>query len=142
MAKAAYNYQTSLKDPGAYAHGGKYMIQLLYDSIEDLNEVLSEPVDLSAANRIDHGHFAGSEEAFRHWDEDGAVSASCAKCHSATGLPAFLAEGVSVTEDISNGLQCESCHSDLGYSGVPFRGRDHRPGFGGPLHGVPPGTCL
>jgi hypothetical protein len=29
LAKAAYNYQTSLKDPGAYAHGGKYIIQLL-----------------------------------------------------------------------------------------------------------------
>ncbi len=43
LAKAAYNYQISLKDPGAYAHGGKYIIQLLYDSIEDLNAALSEP---------------------------------------------------------------------------------------------------
>ncbi len=89
------------------------MIQLLYDSIEDLNAALSEPVDLSSANRIDHGHFAGSEEAFRHWDEDGAVQGSCAKCHSAAGLPFFLAEGANVTQPISNGLQCASCHSDL-----------------------------
>jgi hypothetical protein len=113
LAKAAYNYQTSLKDPGAYAHGGKYIIQLLYDSIENLNEALSSPVDLSAAHRIDHGHFAGSEEAFRHWDEEGAVEASCAKCHSATGLPFFLAEGVNVTQPISNGFQCATCHNDL-----------------------------
>jgi hypothetical protein len=112
LAKAAYNYQTSLKDPGAYAHGGKYIIQLLYDSIEDLNEALSSPIDLSAAHRIDHGHFAGSEEAFRHWDEDGAVQGSCAKCHSAEGLPFFLAEGANVTQPLSNGFKCSTCHSD------------------------------
>jgi hypothetical protein len=113
LAKAAYNYQTSLKDPGGYAHGGKYMIQLLYDSVEDLNEAISEPVDLSNANRIDHGHFAGSEEAFRHWDEDGAVSGSCSRCHSSTGLPFYLTEGADVTQPLSNGLQCETCHNDL-----------------------------
>jgi len=33
MLKAAYNDQTSLKYPGAHAPGGKYIIQLLYDSI-------------------------------------------------------------------------------------------------------------
>jgi hypothetical protein len=60
LLKAAYNYQVSQKDPGAFAHGGKYIIQLLYDSIEDLNT----GIDISAAHRIDHGHFAGSEEAF------------------------------------------------------------------------------
>ena len=85
LAKAAYNYQASLKDPGRYAHGGKYTIQLLYDSIEDLNKAIATPVDLSAASRIDHGHFAGSEEAFRHWDEDGAVPALLAA--NATALP-------------------------------------------------------
>jgi hypothetical protein len=113
MVKAAYNYQTSLKDPGAYAHGGKYIIQLLYDSIEDLNTVLSTPVDLSNAHRIDSGHFAGSEEAFRHWDEDGEVSASCAKCHSASGLPLYLKEGVNISEPMANGFNCATCHDDL-----------------------------
>ncbi len=48
-------------------------------------------VDLSAAHRIDPGHFAGSEEAFRHWDAQGEVPATCAKCHSAGGLPESLA---------------------------------------------------
>jgi hypothetical protein len=115
LAKAAYNYQTSLKDPGAYAHGGKYIIQLLYDSIEDLNEALSEPVDLSNARRIDHGHFAGSEEAFRHWDEDEppVVSGSCSRCHSAAGLPLFALEGVEITQMPSNGLKCTTCHNEL-----------------------------
>src|SRR6056297_500094 len=37
--------------------------------------------------RNDAGHFDGSTDAWRHWDEDGAVSASCATCHSADGLP-------------------------------------------------------
>jgi hypothetical protein len=114
LLKAAYNYQVSQKDPGRYAHGGKYIVQLLYDSIEDLNGAVSEPVvDLSAAHRIDHGHFAGSEEAFRHWDAEGAVPGSCSKCHSADGLPMFIAEGVTVGESISNGLECTTCHASL-----------------------------
>ena len=105
LLQAAYNYQVSLKDPGGFAHGGKYIIQLLVDSIADLDSALADGLA-----RIDHGHFAGSEEAFRHWDEDGEVQASCARCHSASGLPTYLEEGVSVTEPISNGFQCETCH--------------------------------
>jgi hypothetical protein len=113
LAKAAYNYQVSQKDPGEFAHGGKYIIQLLYDSIESLNEALSEPVDLTAASRIDHGHFAGSEEAFRHWDEDGAVPGSCSRCHSAAGLPLYIEQGVSIEQPTANGLNCATCHNDL-----------------------------
>jgi hypothetical protein len=113
LAKAAYNYQVSLKDPGRFAHGGKYIIQLLYDSIEDVNAALATPVDLSSARRIDHGHFAGSEEAFRHWDEDGMVPGSCSKCHSAAGLPLFVRDGVAISQQPSNGLMCGTCHSDL-----------------------------
>jgi hypothetical protein len=113
LAKAAYNYQTSAKDPGAYAHGGKYIIQLLYDSIEDLNGPLSSPIDLSNAHRIDHGHFAGSEEAFRHWDEEGVVPGNCARCHTKDGLPLYIAEGVDISQLPSNGLNCATCHDDL-----------------------------
>ncbi len=113
LAKAAYNYQVSQKDPGKFAHGGKYIIQLLYDSIESLNEAIAEPVDLSNAHRIDSGHFAGSEEAFRHWDEDGAVPGSCSRCHSAEGLPLFIEQGVAIEQPISNGLNCATCHDDL-----------------------------
>jgi hypothetical protein len=108
LAKAAYNYQTSLKDPGAFAHGGKYIIELLYDSIEDLNPDL-----IAGLHRIDHGHFASSEEAFRHWDADGEVQASCAKCHSSTGLPFFLANNVIVAQPLAGSLNCATCHNDL-----------------------------
>ena len=116
LAKAAYNFQVSKKDPGRYAHGGKYIIQLLYDSITDLNNEIATPVDLANAHRIDHGHFAGSEEAFRHWDgeEDGGiVPGSCAKCHSATGQPEFVTEGVVTSQPASNGLNCGTCHNDV-----------------------------
>lgn len=108
LLKAAYNYQVSLKDPGGYAHGGKYIIQLLYDSIEDL-----DPALIQGLHRNDSGHFAGSEEAFRHWDEDGEVPARCSKCHSASGLPFLLEEGVTVSQPVSNGMLCSTCHDSL-----------------------------
>jgi hypothetical protein len=105
----------SLKDPGAYAHNGKYVIQLMLDSTEDLNEVLPTPIAIEATRRIDHGHFAGSEEAFRHWDADdpAVVPASCSKCHSAAGLPLFLNEGVTISQPPANGFLCSTCHNDL-----------------------------
>ena len=112
LAKAAYNYQTSIKDPGAYAHGGKYIIELLYDSIEDLNAALAAPIDLSSAWRVDAGHFDGSSEAFRHWDEDGEVSGSCARCHSADGLPTFIANGANIATEPANGFMCATCHNE------------------------------
>jgi serine/threonine protein kinase len=110
LLRATYNYQVSAKDPGAYAHGGKYIIQLLYDSIEDLDPNLAANL-----NRIDDRHFAGSEETFRHWDEDdpAEVPNSCSKCHSAGGLPLFLKEGGTVAQPPANGFQCATCHDDL-----------------------------
>ena len=34
LLRAAYNYQYYQKDPGAFAHNGKYVLQVLYDSLE------------------------------------------------------------------------------------------------------------
>ncbi|TNF30832.1 MAG: Ig-like domain-containing protein [Deltaproteobacteria bacterium] len=107
LTRAAYNYQVSLKDPGAFAHNAKYMFQLLYDSVEDVGG------DVSAMVRDDFGHFNGASEAARHWDGDEAVSASCSKCHGgADGFRYFLANGASheVTEQ-ANGLDCTTCHA-------------------------------
>jgi hypothetical protein len=36
LVKAAYNYQYAQKDPGAFAHNGQYVVQVLYDSIQDV----------------------------------------------------------------------------------------------------------
>ncbi|MEW6402203.1 MAG: polyheme membrane-associated cytochrome C, partial [Chloroflexota bacterium] len=41
LLKAAFNYQYSQKDPGAYVHNPKYVIQFLIDSIEDLGGDIS-----------------------------------------------------------------------------------------------------
>ena len=105
LLRAAYNYQASMKDPGAFAHNGKYMIQLLHDSIEDLDPGLA-----AGLTRNDAGHFAGSTEAFRHWDDEGEVSGSCSKCHTADGLSLFLDEGITANQSVSNGLRCSTCH--------------------------------
>jgi len=113
LLKAAFNFQASLKDHGAYAHNAKYVIQLLYDSTASLNEELSEPVDLSTAHRDDPGHFATVGEAFRHWDEDGFVPSTCARCHTAEGLPQTIATGETGPHSPSASLACSTCHSDL-----------------------------
>jgi hypothetical protein len=38
LLRAAYNYQYATKDPGAFAHNGKYALQILHDTLEDLGE--------------------------------------------------------------------------------------------------------
>ena len=38
LVRAAYNYHFSLQDPGNYTHNGRYVLQLLYDSLDDLGE--------------------------------------------------------------------------------------------------------
>jgi hypothetical protein len=114
LLKAAYNYQTSIKDPGAFAHNAKYIIELLYDSTADLNEKLGT-IDMSKMMRDDPGHFAGDTEPFRHWDAEGEVPAGCAKCHSATGLPEFLHNGANVANPIANGFMCTTCHDSANW---------------------------
>ncbi|MEI8131437.1 MAG: cytochrome c3 family protein [Leptolinea sp.] len=120
LLKAAYNYQVSIKDPGSFAHGNKYIVQLLHDSIEDLGG------DVTKLAREDAGHFAGNTMAFRDWDETKTVPFACVKCHTAEGLPTFLknggstvvtATGTTVTTGLgsahpSNGFQCTTCHNE------------------------------
>ena len=42
LLKAAYNYQYSIKDPGAFAHNPMYVLQFLYDSTKDLGGDVSK----------------------------------------------------------------------------------------------------
>jgi hypothetical protein len=123
LLKAAYNYQVSIKDPGAFAHGNKYIVQLLIDSTEDLGG------DVSKFTRNDAGHFAGSTMPFRDWDDTGTVPYGCVKCHTADGLPMFIKNGgttvVSSTGTtlttgvsslpISNGFKCSTCHDEANW---------------------------
>jgi hypothetical protein len=132
LLKAAYNYQTSVKDPGAFAHNAKYMIELTYDSIDDLNGKISKAVDLTKLNRDDAGHFAGNTMPFRDWDSTGVVPAACAKCHSAGGLPQYIASGGTIVvakggpyitgttnQPVANGFMCTTCHDTS--AGFPAR---------------------
>jgi hypothetical protein len=125
LMKATYNYQVSVKDPGAFAHGGKYIIELLVDSIEDVNasEKLTSKFDATTLTREDTGHFNGARETWRHWDfdEDGnpvyTVEAACAKCHSGSALPMVLA-GETIPESgvpAGNGLMCLTCHDGANF---------------------------
>jgi len=95
LLKAAYNYQVATKDPNNFAHNGKYVIELCYDSIADLNAKLAAPTDLSAMRREDEGHFNGASMPYMDWDTsaDHLVPSGCARCHSATGLAKFIATG-------------------------------------------------
>ena len=127
MLKAAYNYQVSVKDPGAFAHGGKYIIELLFDSLTDLNTAakLTTKTDMSKMVREDAGHFDGAAPAWRHWDQNAdkvysyQVDAVCARCHSASGLPLLL-KGSLLDSPIpaGNGLMCTTCHDS---SNMPAR---------------------
>jgi hypothetical protein len=113
LVRATYNYQVSVKDPGAYAHNAKYIIQLLFDSVQDIDSVTSQAL-LASAARNDPGHFDGAGEPARHWDSGGMVDASCAKCHSgADGYRFFLQNAVSIpVPEPGNGMQCATCHDN------------------------------
>jgi hypothetical protein len=41
LLRAVYNYTWSVKDPGAFAHNGLYILQLLYDSLSDIGGDIS-----------------------------------------------------------------------------------------------------
>jgi predicted CXXCH cytochrome family protein len=116
LVRAAYNYQMASKDPGAFAHNAKYVMELLHDAIFDLNTALARKVDMSKAVRGDRGHFDGSSRASRNWDNDEEVNATCARCHSgAEGFRLFAELGVNRTVPATaNGLECETCHTTLG----------------------------
>lgn len=45
LLKAAYNYQFVAKDPGAYTHNPRYIVQLLHDSLADLGTKVTVAMD-------------------------------------------------------------------------------------------------
>jgi hypothetical protein len=134
LLRAAYNFQFALKDPGSYAHNGKYIVEILYDSIADMNA--KTPV-AGFANlvRNDSNHFDGNTEPYTDWDEDKIaftgtppvavpqgtttgtdhlVSNSCARCHSVDGFKFVVDNNLdpTVSQQRVNGMNCESCHED------------------------------
>ena len=112
LLKAAYNYQVSVKDPGAFAHNPKYVIELLHDSINDLSAKVGW-AGLSAALRDDPGHFAGSQEPWRHWDAAGQVPKECVRCHTDVGLPMYLKNGTTIAVRPAESMKCITCHDNM-----------------------------
>lgn len=43
LVRTAYNYHYVHQDPGAFVHNGRYVLQLLYDSLADLSEEVDTP---------------------------------------------------------------------------------------------------
>ena len=97
------------------------MIQLLHDSLVDLNGALPSPADLSALDRNDPGHFDGSRRAFRQWDDVGTTPEECVRCHGGGALsddpfvpiPSTALSGVTYRGDrpLPSGLACTQCHT-------------------------------
>ncbi|MBC8131760.1 MAG: hypothetical protein H7X95_02165, partial [Deltaproteobacteria bacterium] len=115
LLRATYNFQLASKDPGAFAHNAKYIIQLLYDSVTDVNKGLTAKVDMLRSVRTDMGHFNGASEAARRWDTGEQVDASCSPCHSGQqGFRFFAQYGVGqVVPETANGLECQTCHDSV-----------------------------
>lgn len=115
LLRATYNYQMATKDPGAFAHNAKYIMELLYDSIMDVDTALVVKVDMSKAVRGDFGHFDGAGEPARHWDSEDMVDATCSSCHGGEeGFRFYVQYGVGkVITEPDNGLECGTCHDKL-----------------------------
>ena len=84
------------------------------------------------------GHADEDAEAFRHWDDVGAVPASCAKCHSTHGFRDFLGDDgtpagvVDGPAAIDSTIECEACHNDaaVALDSVTFPSGAHVPDLG------------
>lgn len=118
LLRAAYNYQYWNKDPGAFAHNAKYILEIMYDAIADMHSV--RPVaNFAALHRNDETHFNSAAEAYRDWDTaglEGGTPASCSRCHSGEGFEYVVANpnvrNQPFTGPLTSGMTCESCHVD------------------------------
>ncbi len=45
LMRAAYNFHFSHEDPGNFAHNARYVLQLLYDSTDSLDEQIETPIE-------------------------------------------------------------------------------------------------
>src|SRR5688572_13139815 len=81
-------------------------------------------VDLSVSTEIPNlvewsgsGHADYDAEPFTHWDEDGEVSATCARCHTTTGYRDYIGDDGTAADStegphpIGQVIECEACHN-------------------------------
>jgi hypothetical protein len=143
LLKAAYNYMIATNDVGAWAHNPRYAIEVLYDTIADLNLGLTTASKTPVANgkRAFNGHFGAADAAspyaamIYHGGSNavtgetlppmGFTSAACYQCHGGkVGLDAYLAGAPAAMTVIPAGgkvsaFQCSTCHA---YDGADMKG--------------------
>jgi hypothetical protein len=69
--------------------------------------------DLEFSQWAGSGHADYAGDPFNRWNEDGSVSASCAKCHSKDGFIDFAADGtVDAAAKLGTTLSCGACHTN------------------------------
>ena len=113
LLRAAFNYNLFVREPGAWAHNPRYVVELAYDGIVDLNNGLTaaqkaggtyvNPTftltvrrgfsgpDLPANPNIANSHFDVTANAFRFRDANGSMPYPCMRCHGGeAGLVAYL----------------------------------------------------
>lgn len=67
-------------------------------------------------------HADGSSEAFNHWNEDGEIPTSCARCHSMEGFIDYLGDDgsevgvVNQPAALGSVVDCQTCHADAANS--------------------------
>ncbi|MBZ0304164.1 MAG: hypothetical protein K8J31_30795, partial [Anaerolineae bacterium] len=77
---------------------------------------------------VGSAHARFEDEAFVHWDADGEIPTSCARCHSTPGYRDFLgadgsaAGAVDVAAPIGTVINCDACHNSatLALTSVTF----------------------
>lgn len=73
-------------------------------------------------SRSDHADF--TSEPFRHFDVDGSISASCARCHSKYGYLDYLPDRiVNSSAKLGSKISCAVCHSEDGDGTTRFARR-------------------
>lgn len=61
------------------------------------------------------GHADFTAEPFRHWDKDGEIPTSCAKCHSRPGFRDFATDNVvDAAAKLGTQISCGACHTEEG----------------------------
>ncbi len=69
--------------------------------------------EITEWSRSGHADFTG--EPFRHWDGDGSIPTSCAKCHSKPGFNDFALDGVvNAAAPLGTVVSCGACHTEEG----------------------------
>ncbi len=126
--RASFNYMWVNNDPGQWAHNPRYAIEILFDSIADLNAGIAADVTAPIGTPVAFdgvrsfaGHFGGVEAedpgsaaggaAFGDWDP-GPVPNNCSQCHAGkTGMEHYLVDQATLlTTPSVTGMQCTTCH--------------------------------